>query len=71
VRQDFHDFAHVVKRETPRKRHFHERDEHGKRKTVRRYRLPDPNVVVRRRPHASKNRRGVAIGPQVVMLLRT
>jgi hypothetical protein len=32
-----------------------ERDAHGKRETARRYALPDPNVVVRRRPHTVKN----------------
>jgi hypothetical protein len=37
-------WAPPFKREMPRKRHFHERDEHGKRKTARRYTLLDPKI---------------------------
>jgi hypothetical protein len=44
----FRDFARALKREMPKRRYFHEPDEHGKRKTARGYTLLDPKIVPRR-----------------------
>jgi hypothetical protein len=54
----FRDFAHALKREMPSKRHFNERDEHGKRKTARRYTLLDPKIGRRKAPKRPAVERG-------------